>query len=163
MLHRGDAVPLLLVATETPQLDVDCACPDRPFNLAQPAEGTSQQPYQAAEDTLICELPQGYRALLGPLTPLGPGVVNTSGFARWQQFTHPQPLATAFDRALTEQRLLQPAGVQVQPQCQASGTLTAWLHVTNACNLECPYCYVRKSSQWMTGEESVRRPLVPSS
>ncbi|HKX33167.1 MAG TPA: radical SAM protein [Blastocatellia bacterium] len=29
-------------------------------------------------------------------------------------------------------------------------TLTAWLHVTNACNLDCPYCYVRKSSARMT-------------
>ena len=36
--------------------------------------------------------------------------------------------------------------VQIRP-----GTvLTAWLHVTNACNLRCPYCYVSKSARrWM--------------
>ncbi len=156
MLHRRDAAPLLLTATEAAQLDVDCACPDWPFNLAQPAVGAPQQAYRAAVDALICELPQGYRALLGPLTPLGPGVVNASGFARWQQFARPQPLATAFDRALAEQRLLEPLGVEVQPQSQATGTLTAWLHITNACNLDCPYCYVRKSSQWMTEEIGAR-------
>jgi uncharacterized protein len=33
-----------------------------------------------------------------------------------------------------------------------AGTLTAWLHVTNACNLDCPYCYVRKSSARMAYE-----------
>ena len=27
--------------------------------------------------------------------------------------------------------------------------MTAWLHVTNACNLRCPYCYVHKSAEGM--------------
>ncbi|MCZ7670692.1 MAG: hypothetical protein M5U34_27845 [Chloroflexi bacterium] len=38
--------------------------------------------------------------------------------------------------------------------------MTAWLHVTNACNLDCPYCYVRKSSARMsleTGLEAVKQ------
>ncbi len=36
--------------------------------------------------------------------------------------------------------------------------LTAWLHVTNACNLRCPYCYVNKSAEGMdepTGRAAV--------
>ena len=36
--------------------------------------------------------------------------------------------------------------------------LTAWLHVTNACNLRCPYCYVHKSREGM--DESVGRAAV---
>jgi uncharacterized protein len=76
-------------------------------------------------------------------------VVNGSGYTRWQQFATPQPLATAFDRGLAEQQLLEPAGAGLEPPTQATDTLTAWLHVTNACNLDCPYCYVRKSSQQM--------------
>jgi uncharacterized protein len=32
---------------------------------------------------------------------------------------------------------------------QPGKVLTAWLHVTNACNLRCPYCYVSKSSEKM--------------
>jgi uncharacterized protein len=39
-----------------------------------------------------------------------------------------------------------------------SGMLTAWLHVTNACNLRCPYCYVRKSREGM--DEPVGRAAV---
>ncbi len=31
-------------------------------------------------------------------------------------------------------------------------TLSAWLHVTNACNLRCTYCYVAKSDEAMTEE-----------
>ncbi|MBV9231414.1 MAG: radical SAM protein [Chloroflexi bacterium] len=36
-----------------------------------------------------------------------------------------------------------------QPQ-----TLSAWLHVTNACNLRCHYCYLHKSSERMTEDTS---------
>jgi uncharacterized protein len=36
--------------------------------------------------------------------------------------------------------------------------LTAWLHVTNACNLRCPYCYVNKSAEGM--DVSVGRAAV---
>jgi uncharacterized protein len=34
-------------------------------------------------------------------------------------------------------------------QTQPSTKLTAWLHVTDACNLACPYCYLNKSGQAM--------------
>jgi uncharacterized protein len=37
--------------------------------------------------------------------------------------------------------------------------LPGWLHITNACNLDCPYCYVRKSSARMdetTGLKALR-------
>ncbi len=40
---------------------------------------------------------------------------------------------------------------QSQPQ-----SLAAWLHVTNACNLHCAYCYVQKSSEHMTDDISKR-------
>ena len=36
--------------------------------------------------------------------------------------------------------------------------LTAWLHVTNACNLRCPYCYVNKSAEGM--DEPIGRAAV---
>lgn len=38
------------------------------------------------------------------------------------------------------------------------GTLSAWLHVTNACNMRCSYCYISKSSEHMAddiGERAV--------
>ncbi|MBK9710160.1 MAG: radical SAM protein [Kouleothrix sp.] len=36
------------------------------------------------------------------------------------------------------------------PQPPPSDTLAAWLHVTNACNLRCTYCYVDKTDEAMT-------------
>ena len=33
-----------------------------------------------------------------------------------------------------------------------SSKLTAWLHVTNACNLRCDYCYINKTNEAMTPE-----------
>jgi uncharacterized protein len=42
--------------------------------------------------------------------------------------------------------------------CGQSGvsTLSAWLHITNACNLRCHYCYVSKSADHMEEETSRR-------
>ena len=37
-----------------------------------------------------------------------------------------------------------------------SPSLAAWLHVTNACNLHCDYCYVQKNSDHMTDDTSKR-------
>jgi uncharacterized protein len=37
---------------------------------------------------------------------------------------------------------------------QPPQTLQAWLHVTNACNLRCEYCYISKSSEHMAEDTS---------
>jgi uncharacterized protein len=49
------------------------------------------------------------------------------------------------------------AGTQCAPDPEGtSSTLSAWLHVTNACNLSCDYCYIGKSSQHMSDDTSRR-------
>jgi uncharacterized protein len=40
----------------------------------------------------------------------------------------------------------------------SASTLSAWLHITNACNLRCSYCYVSKSSEHM--EQDISREAV---
>ena len=45
-----------------------------------------------------------------------------------------------------------------RPASLGRRVLTAWLHVTNACNLRCPYCYVDKSAEGM--DEADRRAAV---
>lgn len=37
-------------------------------------------------------------------------------------------------------------------QWHSPQTLTAWMHVTNACNLRCPYCYLSKTSEHMNDD-----------
>ena len=46
--------------------------------------------------------------------------------------------------------LLEPVAVQRVPQKNKPQTLDAWLHITNACNLRCDYCYLVKSNDCMT-------------
>lgn len=41
-------------------------------------------------------------------------------------------------------------------EAQYNPTLTAWLHVTNACNLRCDYCYLHKNSEHMAGDTAYR-------
>jgi uncharacterized protein len=37
---------------------------------------------------------------------------------------------------------------------QRGQTLSAWIHLTNACNLRCHYCYIAKSSEYMADDTS---------
>ena len=98
-------------------------------------------------------------------------VVNEPGLALFQRFDRPVTLSEArvtgpeyerdaqyvFDR-LSRLGFIHPMG-QVQSPEFATGTLlTAWLHVTNACNLRCPYCYVHKSAEKM--DDSIGRASV---
>lgn len=53
------------------------------------------------------------------------------------------------------------AGLLVAPEAPRqppaeTQTLTAWLHVTNACNLRCTYCYIAKSNERMAPEQARR-------
>jgi uncharacterized protein len=41
---------------------------------------------------------------------------------------------------------------------EQSQTLSAWLHVTNACNLSCHYCYIHKTSEHME-DDTARRAV----
>ena len=52
--------------------------------------------------------------------------------------------------ALFEHGLLQMAGKRRRKLRNKNVTLTTWLHVTNACNLRCPYCYLHKTSDSMS-------------
>lgn len=42
------------------------------------------------------------------------------------------------------------------PAEQRNPILTAWLHVTNACNLRCDYCYLHKNSERMADDTAYR-------
>jgi uncharacterized protein len=65
---------------------------------------------------------------------------------------------TAVMRRLGELEMIYPEGQPQRPEFTEGEILTAWLHVTNACNLRCPYCYVNKSTEPM--DESTGRAAV---
>lgn len=59
---------------------------------------------------------------------------------------------------LSQADLIYPAEKPPTPAFGSSQVLTAWLHVSNACNLRCPYCYVSKSGDGM--DEATGRAAV---
>jgi uncharacterized protein len=70
----------------------------------------------------------------------------------------PDNFRNAFNR-LAQLAIIKPAGRASSQHFQASQVLTAWLHMTNACNLSCSYCYINKSNERMdeaTGRAAVR-------
>ena len=98
-------------------------------------------------------------------------VVNEQGLAVFRRFDRPVGLTEArvsgpdreddaqlvFDR-LSRLGFIHSAGLVQHLEFAPGTVLTAWLHVTNACNLRCPYCYVHKSAEHMdeqVGQASV--------
>jgi uncharacterized protein len=103
-------------------------------------------------------LPHGFTLAYGPYAPAGPVVLNRPALERLLTFRSPQPPEEAVDFTLAAQNLLLPDGPPPVIEPGRPTTLTAWLHVTNACNLACPYCYVRKSNARMSlaaGQQAV--------
>jgi uncharacterized protein len=85
-------------------------------------------------------------------------VLASAPWQRWKKFHTPAALRNDMDRRLAALSLLHPLDTTPQFCAGSPDTLTAWIHVSNACNLDCPYCYVRKSSERMsldTGRRAV--------
>lgn len=141
--------PLVMAPIEWATLDNDCA-PVTAIPLGSPIETTA--PMRLAPNLHLDSLPRGYTLAISPYSPAGPVVLNPPAMARLQQFSQPQLLEQAVDFTLAAANILLPVGREPVIEPATPTTLTAWLHVTNACNLDCPYCYVRKSNQKMSSE-----------
>lgn len=149
----------------------DCACSVseslRPRTWPPPAETTGVTHWVSGREITQIPIGDGHYLLFNPLTSGGPVVVNEAGLGLFQRFAQPVTLTEArvtgpdaqhvFDR-LNRLGLIHPAGQVQHPDFAESKLLTAWLHITNACNLRCPYCYVHKSAEKM--DDSIGRASV---
>jgi len=143
---------------ETIQAFHDCACADAQITSGEQTRPFPQQPYIKTANSHTAPLPNNYHLAFSPYAPAGPSILNKAAWERWHQYTQPQPVTEPFDKALADQGLIHPTLAPPAIQAGQPQTLTAWLHITNACNLDCPYCYVRKSSARMsleTGRQAV--------
>jgi uncharacterized protein len=127
-----------------------------------------------ASDVTEFPLDDNYWVLFNPLGTGGVVVVNRPAYEVFHALAQPTALteliagqppkagpsgetAETADAAQTARtlgelarlELVHPDGQPCRPRFADSQTLTAWLHVTNGCNLRCPYCYVRKSPDAM--------------
>jgi uncharacterized protein len=147
----------------------DCACAVSATGsrlIARPlaAERVPGLPLVRADDTVELVLDEEYRLLFRPAGNGGVVVVNEPAYQVFRQFDQPATLSVMrarlahspdeIDRVAARLRgagIISHPGEAVLPGFAEpdSRTLTAWLHVSNACNLACPYCYVDKSAAGM--------------
>jgi uncharacterized protein len=127
--------------------------------------------WQCAPEIYAMEIDSNHKLVFNPLGEAGVVVLNQRASRIFESFRQPAtvddavklglgPLheVSAVCARLSDLGMLRPEGPSSPPQFQRSKTVTAWLHVTNACNLRCPYCYVNKSDDPMT--EPVGRSAV---
>jgi uncharacterized protein len=147
------AEPLILTGA-LPLLENDCACPSPPVPLRPLIP--SQQIYEFVGELYTTQLSEDWTLFCNTLAGGAPVVVNSMARERLSQFCIPQTLTASIDPQLAAAELIKPIGTQYRAPQGRISTMTAWIHITNACNLDCPYCYVRKSAKKMSLEIGIR-------
>lgn len=161
--------PIILHATEEDgSPESDCACPDDGFAVETSAPPVFQEltRYRKPSGVFETTLRDGYGVAFNPLAGSGVVVLNMPARQMLTGFetarTPAEVIASLPEIApddgkqaveqLVQLRLLQPDSTSFILIRSKPHTLTAWLHVTNACNLRCPYCYLHKTDDAMTEE-----------
>lgn len=144
----------------------DCACVDTRV-AAHAFDPDAAQPhavYHLPRDTRLTPLADDWHFAFQPRALFAPVVLNDAARDLLAQFAAPRSAqfanaeATAAARELITTQLLAPTERLAAPTTQVATTLTAWLHLTNACNLRCAYCYLAQSPAAMprtTGERAL--------
>ena len=163
----------LKIPAATELSETDCACPDD--DSARPSDRfmfDQSLLWQQTAGLYRTPLTDSYELAFNPLGPAGAVVLNGPARRVLDTFhvLHTTAQVAAMNPALTRADIVQATrqfaalGMLhspsiVMPTCRTEPrTLTAWLHVTNACNLRCTYCYVAKTNSAM--DEVVGRAAV---
>ncbi len=127
----------------------DCACAATASGTASLASFAASELWRTGREQRHFHVADNQVAVFNPLGPVGLAVLNRPALDVLTAYRLPQPLASAASRQLAGLGFLQSVDVLPLPALAQSKTLTAWLHVTNACNLRCTYCYVNKTDETM--------------
>jgi uncharacterized protein len=146
----------------------DCACPVGGSNriaVTDEPPSASTARWIRGREVIETRLDGEHWLLFNPVGRGGVVVVNRAALEILRCLDRPttwnEVRATAtspsdeVDHALNRLRQLEIihlAGHAQRPVFHDSQVLTAWLHVTNACNLRCPYCYLHKTADSMDEE-----------
>jgi uncharacterized protein len=155
----------------------DCACEvsrssvRRPPRTPVPADHDDGR-WVGGRDIIEIPVDDAHTTLFNPMGHSGAVVVDRSARQIFRSFTEPTTVRAArqsLDAELSAQfaevvarlhdlEMLEPVDSPTRPQFTDGEILTAWLHVTNDCNLRCPYCYLHKTRDPMheaTGRAAV--------
>lgn len=165
---------ILLTASDLPFEDIpciesNCACPN-------PGDGIVRYPMTQVSECTAYRLAALHTDRVSPNFLLAFNPLSTGGVSVFNQpvldllwaFEQPRtlhqgvqlagnlPNALSTAQRLAHLGLLAPVDApRRHKRCEVQ-TLTAWLHVTNACNLRCPYCYADKSYEKMETERGIQ-------
>ncbi len=142
------------------RVDCNCTCP-APTTWLPPVQVTEEQLLQQHPQCQQIALDAEHAVVYVPsLSKIA--VLNCASQALLASFTthrFPSPAEYTDDacrKALTQlvsaRLLLPPTQCDTLPTPPEADELSAWLHVTNACNLRCTYCYVAKNDESMSAE-----------
>jgi uncharacterized protein len=154
----GSEIPMVLSSASSESCDDDCACPSVAVSTGLDSRLPAQQgqlltgQFLQTNETYTQPLGDEHHLALSPFAASGPVVLNRLAWQRWQVFRKPNPLAEPVDRVLYAHRLLQMVEQPYRFSAASPSALTAWLQMTEACNLRCDYCYVSKSAKRMSFE-----------
>lgn len=143
----SDLLTFASLGSPNPEVSSDCACVVETTSLSHVSSATSL--WQASLSLYREPLPGKHELLFNLQGSATVAVLNGEAQQRFARFEEPQPLVTKTDEKFVALGLLTPYGSEAKILHSTPQTLTAWLHVTNACNLRCPYCYVHKRGREM--------------
>jgi uncharacterized protein len=143
--------------------DCDCACALELSSAAIAPQAAGSWVKQSP--LLSIPLDGDWQACFNPAGPVGVTALNTQAWQVLTAFESPTPVTRAAERLagmgstvvrdalhnLALIGLIRPMDLPALPPVRPS-ILSTWLHVTEACNLNCPYCYVRKRPRSMSVE-----------
>jgi uncharacterized protein len=140
----------------------DCACPvSRTETGPPPPTSLPAGPLARARSLVDVALDDGWHAVFGPDGGGGVVVLDEAARRLLDRLDEPRTAAdlapdgddgtavTAVLLRMLQNGVVHEAGAAPAVEFRESTELTAWLHITNACNLRCPYCYVDKTDEAM--------------
>ncbi|MBM4428747.1 MAG: radical SAM protein [Chloroflexi bacterium] len=157
------AIPKVWYLSSSLSLETDCACAQDGMLVSGEVLVKDDFAWQHTTGLYWADLPQKHTLVLSPQASAGAVVLNPAARRVLEAFTgcctvsqvvaampelEPREVELAVWQ-MTRLGLLQQQGHSSPPPQAAAGTLTAWLHITNACNLRCIYCYVQKTQEEM--------------
>ncbi len=148
------------------QCDCDCACSPETL-VAVPAPEVSEGVWSAVPVGLSEAVDANWQAVVNPAGPVVVCVLNQPMRALWRAFAPPASLSSVLEQTevmhretwrqaiaeLARAGLIRPVPNRMV-ETKHRSMLSVWLHVTDACNLNCPYCYVEKRGLAMSPEQA---------
>ena len=140
----------------TGQCDCDCACPSH-YRICQSVPLASL--WMKQPDLHFIALDDSWRTVYNPYGPVGIVVLNQPAMQLLHSFKKPASLGDfaeeekgrGYDQVLAKMvkaGLLKPLDTPPIKE-STSRVLSVWIHTTERCNLQCPYCYVPKRARDM--------------